>query len=57
MFLVIVDMPSSERHENRLIGSSIIWFFGMYTKIPELNAALFNAVYLSSFEFDDCIAF
>ena len=29
----------------------------MYTKSPELNAALFSAVYLSSLEFDDLIVF
>ena len=37
------------------MGSSMIWFFGMYTKSPELNAALFSAVYLSSLEFDDLL--
>ena len=56
-FREMVEIPSFDKQESKWIGSSITRFFGMWTKIPELNAALFNAVYLSSLEFEDLIVF
>ena len=56
-FREMVEIPSFDKQESKWIGSSITRFFGMWTKIPELNAALFNAVYLSSFELDDFMIF
>ena len=57
IFLDIVECPSSDKQVKKWIVFSKIKLRGMCMKIPELKAALFKAVNLSSLESDASNAF